>query len=179
MGVVAHFFFRRNRRGDREEVDVGQRDDVTALAEPLAATAELDLVEVELKGSGTRTLLRVAIDRLGGVDLATCQRFSRQLSEALDAAEAARSLRLPDGYRLEVTSPGTDHPLRDRRAFERVEGRKVLVHRSVSGSPGERTEQVEGTVQAADEDGVEIATGEGTVRVAYGEIVKATQRLPW
>lgn len=177
---------------------MGERDDVTVLAEPLAVAAALDLVEVQRKGSGPRTLLRVVVDRKGGVDLAACQELSRRLSDALDAAEAAGTVRLPDGYRLEVTSPGTDHPLRDRRAFERVEGREVLVTRSVTGVDGatgspatdggdgagagsgpEAVEQVQGTVRGADEDAVEIATDEGTVRVAYGEIVKATQRLPW
>jgi ribosome maturation factor RimP len=147
----------------------GGADRIRDLAEPLAASSGLDLVDVELK-QGPRTLVRVVVDRKGGVDLATCQDMSRRLSDALDADDPVEGR-----YALEVTSPGVDRPLTDRRAFDRVEGRPVLVHRSDGGG----VVQLRGTVAAAEEDAVVLDVDGSPLRIPYDEIVKATQQLPW
>lgn len=150
-------------------VEMATIRDLTA---PLAERHGLDLVDVQVKGAGPRRLVRVVVDRKGGVDLAACQELSRRLSAALDEADP-----LPDRYVLEVTSPGVDHPLRDRAAFDRVEGRPVLVHRrDEDGGPAR---QVHGTVVAAEADAVVVDTDGQTVHIPYGDIVKATQALPW
>jgi ribosome maturation factor RimP len=151
---------------------------VRALAEPLAEAAGVDLVAVQMKGSGSRQLLRVVVGRKGGVDLQQCQQLSKQLSAQLDDADP-----IPQGYALEVTSPGVDWPLTGASDFDRVEGREVLVHRDTgTGAP----EQVRGTVVAAEPEAVALQVpgakkGAPTreVRIPYGEIVKARQSLPW
>jgi ribosome maturation factor RimP len=143
---------------------------VADLARPLAQARGLDLVEVVIKGSGGRRLVRVIVDRKGGVGLETCSEVSKELSQALDAEDPVEGT-----YALEVTSPGVDYPLRDRAAFDRVEGRPVLVHRAAEGAPA----QVRGTVRAADEDGVVLDVDGEEVRIPYGDITKATQALPW
>jgi ribosome maturation factor RimP len=140
------------------------------LVEPVAAGEGVDLVDVAVRGTGGRQLVKVIVDRKGGVDLATCQRISQTLSARLDEADP-----IPGRYALEVTSPGIDHPLEGRAAFDRVEGREVLVHRG----DDERVTQVRGTVLAAEDDGVLLDTGGEQLRIAYAEIVKATQTLPW
>lgn len=145
--------------------------DVHELAEPLARDAGVDLVDVQVKGSGPRRLVRVTVDRKGGVDLATCQRLSRALSSRLDERDP-----ITDRYALEVTSPGVDHPLADRRAFERVEGRDVLVHYEADEG---RVLQVRGRVADSDDEAVALDVDGETVRMAYRDIVKATQSLPW
>ena len=148
---------------------------VRALAEPLAGAAGLDLVDVEVKGSGPRTLLRVKVDRKGGVDLATCQTLSRDLSARLDDEDP-----IAGRYTLEVTSPGVDHPLTDRRAFDRVEGRAVLVHASQpTEEVPDRILQIRGTVVAAEVDAVVLDVEGEQVRIPYADVAKATQTLPW
>jgi ribosome maturation factor RimP len=147
---------------------------VRRLAEPLADAAGVDLVDVEVRGRPGSQKVLVRVDRKGGVDLDTCQQVSRSLSGKLDEADP-----FSGRYTLEVTSPGVDHPLTDRRAFERVEGRPVLVHRDEGGG---RITQIRGTVAGATDDAVVLATGdedEQSLRVPYAEIVKATQSLPW
>jgi ribosome maturation factor RimP len=144
---------------------------VRALIAPVAAGAGLDLVDVVVRGDGPGRLLRVVVDRKGGVDLAACERLSLELGPELDAHPG-----LGDAYRLEVTSPGVDAQLRDQRAFDRVEGRAVRVH--VRDEDG-RTAQVDGTVRAAEDDAVVLETGGDLVRVPYAAVVTATQRLPW
>ena len=141
-----------------------------ALTEPLVEQAELDLVALEVKGAGGARKLRVMVDRKGGVDLRSCQELSRRLSEELDGADP-----IPGSYSREVTSPGIDHPLEGRRAFERVEGRDVLIHREQEG----RVLQLRGRVAGADEQGVTVEVDGAPMHVPYDEVVKATQALPW
>lgn len=142
-----------------------------ALAAPRAAAADLDLVDVELKGTGPGRLVRLVVDRKGGVDLERCQHLSRQLEPMLDVVGE-----FSDGYALEVTSPGVDYPLRGQRAFDRVQGRTVLVHRDAGGS---RVLQVDGTVTSAEHDAVVLDVRGVAARIPYAQIIKATQRLPW
>jgi ribosome maturation factor RimP len=142
------------------------------LARPLAEQAGLDLVEVVVTGQAARRRVKVVVDRKGGVDLASCQQLSRELGRALDDADP-----LSVRYTLEVTSPGTDRPLIDRRAFDRVEGRLV---RAVLRDEDEGTHEVQGVVGAAGEHAAVLTTPDGTaVEVPYDRIVKATQVLPW
>lgn len=150
--------------------------DIRAAAGPLADAIGLDLVDVQVKGAGRRTLVRVMVDRKGGVDLAACEGLARDLSQRLDELEATGEADLPDGYRLEVTSPGIDHPLRDARAFDRVEGRPVRVLRNAGDG---QVVEVDGTVKAAHDEAVVVDVEGEAVEIAYAEIVKATQRLPW
>lgn len=167
MGVLAHFLLR-----SKEVSDVA--DAVTAITEaatPLAAAVGLDLVEVDVKGTGPRTLVRVTVDRKGGVDLATCQQVAGALAARLDEIDPIDSR-----YQLEVTSPGTDRPLRERRDFERVEGRAVQLQRR---NDGERVTEIRGTLERATADGVVIDVDGEAVTVGYSEVVKATQALPW
>ncbi len=138
--------------------------------EPLADDAGVDVVGVEVKGAGAARLVRVRVDRKGGVDLAVCQRLSQTLASRLDRADGF------DGpYRLEVTSPGIDHPLRDRRDFDRVEGRAVRIRRRC----GDAVDELVGTVREAGPDAVVVDTGATTAAVAYDEILAARQTLPW
>ena len=145
---------------------------VRALAEPVVVGADLDLVDVEVKQGRGQALVRIVVDRKGGVPLERCDDVSRRLSARLDDEDPI------DGrYTLEVTSPGVDRPLRDRPAFDRVEGRDVrITHREDDGE----VRTTEGKVLAADPGAVRLRTDDGDeVAVAYDRIETAVQRLPW
>jgi ribosome maturation factor RimP len=145
-------------------------DTVRVHAQPLADAAGLDLVDVEVKGTGPRTLVRVKVDRKGGVELAECQQLSRDLSRLLDEADPIDSR-----YQLEVSSPGVNHPLRTQRDFDRVEGRLVAIRRG----GGDQADAVKGTVRVAAPDHVVLDVDGAELAVAYDEIETATQALPW
>lgn len=145
-------------------------DVVRGFAQPLATDAGLDLIDVVVKGSGSRTLVKVTVDRKGGVGLAECQKLSKDLSRQLDESDPIDSR-----YQLEVTSPGVSHPLRTQRDFDRVEGRLVVVHRRA----GEKLDEVRGTVVEAAEAEVVLDTNGDRVAIAYDDVHKATQALPW
>ena len=148
--------------------DVAQqvRDDV----EPLADKAGLDLIDVLVKGSGPRTMVKVIVDKKGGVGLAECQALSREVSKVLDESDPIDSR-----YQLEVTSPGVTHPLRSQRDFDRVEGRTVVVRRVTDEGPAE----IKGTVIAAADSEVVLDSDGERIAVAYEAIDTATQALPW
>ncbi|HPO30153.1 MAG TPA: ribosome maturation factor RimP [Candidatus Hydrogenedentes bacterium] len=92
------------------------------LLEPELARIGYELIEVELAGSGSRGVLRVFIDKPGGITLDDCVAASRQAELVLDASDLMTA-----SYTLEMSSPGSDRPLRKPAHFERYTGRAVRV----------------------------------------------------
>ena len=88
----------------------------------------VDLIEKDLFGAGRRKILRIFIDKNGGVNVENCASVSRYLSEELDKEE---NLNVIEGsYTMEVSSPGLDRPLKTKRDFERNLGRKLRITQS-------------------------------------------------
>ncbi len=98
--------------------------ELAQLAQPILTEANLELVELAIKGAGGRQVLRLTIDRAGslGVGMEDCQRISRELSSLLDEAEPILA-----SYVLEVSSPGIDRPIRTADDIRRNTGRRVVV----------------------------------------------------
>ncbi len=95
---------------------------VEAIAAPIIRSLQLELVAVECSGQGPRTLLRVFIDKPGGVTLGDCEQVHVSLGHALDVEDP-----IPHAYTLEVSSPGLDRPLRRLDDFRRVLGQSVTI----------------------------------------------------
>ncbi len=102
----------------RESLEAG----VATLAEQVAASMEMEVVLVEIKGGGNRSIVRVYIDKAGGVSLNDCERFSKRFSVVLDVEDC-----IPFSYILEVSSPGLDRPLVKEADFIRFAGRSARV----------------------------------------------------
>ena len=102
---------------------------IRELAERVATSEGLALVDVELKGGHSNPLLRVYIDKPQGVSHADCQLVSEQLSAILDVEDP-----FPGSYTLEVSSPGLDRKLAKPRDYEYFVGRRArLVVRDPAG----------------------------------------------
>lgn len=95
---------------------------VAELAEPLMAQLGLELVDIEYKREGRDMVLRLFIDRDGGVTLDDCADVSRELSELLDVEDLIHG-----HYSLEVSSPGLNRPLKKEQDYVRYSGRLVRV----------------------------------------------------
>src|SRR5690242_15869315 len=93
-------------------------DRVRDLIEPLVTASGNELVDVE-HGPG---LLRVYVDREGGIDLDALTSLSEQLSDLLDLEDP-----IPGRYTLEVSSPGLERNLRTPAQYQRFVGSKVSV----------------------------------------------------
>jgi ribosome maturation factor RimP len=95
---------------------------ITAIAGNAASPAGIEVVEVELKGSGRSHLLRIYIDKPEGVTHADCELVSRAVSAALDDEDP-----IPGTYELEVSSPGVERKLGKWQDWQRFAGKKVKV----------------------------------------------------
>lgn len=132
------------------------------LLTPVVADAGLDLEGVEVTPAGRRRVLRIVVDRDGGIDLDGVADVAHAVSEVLDETDVMGA----QPYVLEVTSPGTDRPLTEPRHWRRAVGRLV------------RAELADGTtrtarVLAADAEGVSLEGAGGPERVAYPAVQRA------
>jgi ribosome maturation factor RimP len=98
-------------------VDLGK---IREMAERVAKSEGLNLVDVELKGGNSNALLRVYIDKPAGVSHADCALVSEQLSAMLDVEDP-----FPGRYTLEVSSPGLDRKLTKPSDFKYFVGRRA------------------------------------------------------
>jgi ribosome maturation factor RimP len=103
------------------------RERLAALLQPPVTAAGLDLEDVTVSTAGRRSVVRVVVDRDGGVSLDDVAEVSRGLSEVLDAVEETDPGVLTGSYTLEVSSPGVDRPLTAPRHWRRNIGRLVTV----------------------------------------------------
>src|ERR1700740_2200257 len=95
---------------------------VRAVAQRVTASNGLELWELEFRGGGGKArMLRVFIDKPGGVTHADCEAGSRELGTILDGEDAVPG----GGYTLEVSSPGLDRKLTRAEHFERFVGSRV------------------------------------------------------
>lgn len=102
------------------------------LLEPAVAATGFDLEDVTVSPAGKRRVVRVVVDRDGGVDLDEVADVARAVSDLLDEHPDL----LDGAYTLEVTSPGVDRPLTQPRHWRRAEGRLVaatLADETVTG----------------------------------------------
>jgi ribosome maturation factor RimP len=140
------------------------REKLRALLEPTVASLGYDLIAIELLGSSRRPLMRVSIDRPGGVNLDHCALVSHRISPLLDEADPVTG-----AYDLEVSSPGIDRPVQRLVDFARFAGYRARVV-LVEGLPRRRytgeLRGVEGDDVKIEVDGVEHA-------LAFADIEKA------
>jgi ribosome maturation factor RimP len=113
---------------------------------------DVEVLLVEQAGAGR---LRLFIDHPNGVDLALCERVTRQLGELLEQ------------YSLEVSSPGPTRPLVKPDHFRRFVGRRVKV-RTRSEHDGRRS--FTGELVGATDDQVTVAADDGVVSIPYSDI---------
>ena len=96
-------------------------DQIHAIVERVAASSGLEVVEIELRGGGKSRMLRIFIDKPGGVTHEDCASVSREVGTIFEVEDA-----MPGGaYTLEVSSPGLDRKLFRAADFERFQGSRV------------------------------------------------------
>jgi len=145
-------------------------DRVRKTTREIVEFANMELVHLEMKRAPGGLLLRVYIDKEGGVTLDDCARVSRQLSLQLDVDDP-----IEERYTLEVSSPGLDRPLFTDRDFERFAGRLIrlstrLPQEGRRNFRGRLDGIVDGSVRLTLEDGRQVAISREHVAEARLEI---------
>ncbi|HEX4734666.1 MAG TPA: ribosome maturation factor RimP [Thermoleophilaceae bacterium] len=130
-------------------MQVSERDIQERLS---GAEPDVEVLLVEQTGAGR---LRLFIDHPKGVDLALCERVTRQLTELLEE------------YSLEVSSPGPARPLVKPEHFRRFVGRRIRVR---TGSDHEGRKSFTGELVGVTDDQVTVAADEGIVSIPYSDI---------
>jgi ribosome maturation factor RimP len=147
----------------REE---GRDVDAETLVRPVVEGAGLELVDVTFGREGGRRILRLTVDRDGGVDLDAISRISEKVSRRLDLEGFE-----PGPYSLEVTTPGLERPLRRPPEYRRAIGERVRV-RVADGA-------IEGDLVDADEERIRIAAAEGERVVPLADVASAKTVVDW
>jgi ribosome maturation factor RimP len=143
------------------------------IARRVADSAGLEIVEVELKGSGKARALRIFIDKPEGVTHADCELVSQEVGTILDVEDV-----IPGGsYNLEVSSPGVERKLRKPGDFERFTGKKVKV---VLREPVEGSNHWEGLLCAAEGGLIRLDVGNGRViSFTFDAVSRANLKFEW
>ncbi|HZQ53767.1 MAG TPA: ribosome maturation factor RimP [Bryobacteraceae bacterium] len=146
---------------------------ITALGERAAQGTGIEIAEVQLRGGGKARLLRVYIDKPGGVTHADCELISNRLGQSLDQEDVIPG----DSYTLEVSSLGVERKLSKLRDFERVLGQKV---RLTVQQPIEGQGRLEGKLASISGATLELETSPGhRVAVPLDRVQKANLKFEW
>ncbi len=140
---------------------------ITGLAEQVAASMGMEVVLVEIKGDGRRSIIRTYIDHPAGISLDDCERFSRRLSVSLDVEDW-----IPFSYILEVSSPGVNRPLIKEADYRRFSGKNAKVRTKL---PLKGQRNFKGKIVGVTEGrlALEVAPGE-QIEIALMDIEKAS-----
>ena len=143
---------------------------LSELLSPVVSAAGADLEDVSVSKAGKRSVVRVLVDRDGGVSLDDVADLSRAVSDALDALDEQDPSALGPSYVLEVSSPGVDRPLTAPRHWRRN------LTRLVTATLRDGT-RATGRVSAADDDAVTLDI-DGTDRVLrYDDIARGAVQV--
>jgi ribosome maturation factor RimP len=137
---------------------------LTALLEPAAIDNGYELVAIEQAGGKGTPIIRVLLDREGGLNLDAIAAANRWITEILDAEDP---IKVP--YTLEVSSPGIDRPLVKRADYERFVGENVHVRVLAS----EKRRSWHGVLLGMEGDDVVLEVEGERVRIPYETVQKA------
>lgn len=141
------------------------------LIRPVIEGSGLELVDVAFRRESGRRVLRVVVDREGGVDVDTIAELAEKVSRRLDVEGFA-----PGPYALEVSSPGIERSLKLARDYVRRVGDHVKVKTT---TPVDGRTNITGELVSADDDGIVVAAGGGELRVRYTDIASARTVVDW
>lgn len=139
-----------------------------ALVDPILGAEGYELVDLEYVREREGWVLRLFIDKPGGVGIEDCSTASRAVDTALEVEDL-----IPHEYHLEVSSPGLNRPLSKPEHFQRAVGKRVKV--KTFGPIGEPPRKnFSGTLKAAEGDSVVVAVeGAGEFSIPRKDIAKA------
>ncbi|MBI2216839.1 MAG: ribosome maturation factor RimP [Candidatus Rokubacteria bacterium] len=136
---------------------------------PVLRDHGLELVDLEWKAHGPRGVLRLFIDKPGGVGIKDCERVSREIGDVLDVSGL-----IEERYDLEVSSPGLDRPLKTDREYRWARGKRVRCWLTEGRDLSGRLVDVNDQCLVMDVDGQRLDVARGEVRKARLE-----PDVPW
>jgi ribosome maturation factor RimP len=144
--------------------------EIEGVVQPVLRDQGVTLVDLEWRPRRPRGVLRLFVDKPGGVGIDDCQRLSREVGDVLDA-----SALIEEAYDLEVSSPGLDRQLRTDREFRWAAGKRVRCWLAGGQEVRGRLVGVDGgQVVLEQEDGTEAKLDRASVTKARLDV-----EVPW
>ena len=146
--------------------------EIWTLAQEVVSELGYELVDIELTGNRSQQLIRVYVEKPGGILLADCVAVSREFGKRLDEKDV-----IENSYRLEISSPGIERPLRKIQDYERYVGYRVRI-RLKGGLKGKR--KIVGKLDEVEENIVRIISNNGEkISLSLADIAKANLDVDW
>jgi ribosome maturation factor RimP len=130
---------------------------------PITESFNAFIVDVVLRGERTSKVIEIYVDSDNGISLDQCADISRQLSEKMDEADL-----IPGRYRMDVSSPGVDRPLKLLRQYHRNVGRVCKVKYTADG----KRIVLEGKLSGVTEKNITVMKNGKPVEVSFTEIIE-------
>jgi len=144
---------------------------LTEIAEQIVAPLGMGLVDLEYKREGRDMVVRLFLEKEGGITLDDCSSVSRELSDILDVEDF-----LPEHYTLEVSSPGICRPLKKAADYQRFLGHlvKIRTFEALADEAGNKRKSFLGTLVGIEDGVVGIDLKEGQhARIPLEKVAKA------
>ena len=139
--------------------------EVTALIEPILDEMEIELVDVEFLSEQGRWILRIYVDKAGGITLNTCARVSREIDHIIEVKDIFNQR-----YVLEVSSPGLNRRLKKEKDFESAVGKNIKI-RMITPLEGQRN--FKGSLQSFQNGILYLSIEDNLISLPYGDVEKA------
>ncbi len=140
-------------------------DQVRAMILPIVLNEGMEVVDIEYRRESGGWVLRLILDKEGGVTLDDCTRVSQEVGRNLDVEDI-----IPTSYTLEVSSPGLTRPLKTEKDFLKYLHRLVKVK---TVDPIENRRQFKGRLRGVSENGVEMQVDGRVFQIPFSNVAKA------
>ena len=140
-----------------------------ALVDPILFSEEIELVDIEYRREARGWVLRLYIDKEGGITVDDCAEVSREMGRILDVEDFISS-----PYTLEVSSPGLTRPLRNERDFMKYRNRRVKV---TTREPIGNRRQWKGRIRGVEGDRVELEVDGELFPIPLSNVAKANLEM--
>ena len=139
--------------------------DVSLLIEPILDEMEIELVDVEYLSEGGRWVLRIYVDREGGITLNDCVRVTREIEDLIEVKDFFRQ-----PYVLEVSSPGLNRPLKKEKDFVQAVGKDVKIRMA---DPIDGRRNFQGKLESFEDGVLSVTVSNDRFLLPFGKVEKA------
>jgi len=139
--------------------------DVSLLIEPILDEMEIELVDVEYLSEGGRWILRIYVDREGGITLDDCVRVTREIEDLIEVKDFFRQ-----PYVLEVSSPGLNRPLKKEKDFVQAVGKDVKIRMA---HPIDGRRNFQGKLESLEDGVLSVTVNSDRFLLPFGKVEKA------
>jgi len=139
--------------------------EVCALIEPILDEIEIELVDIEYLFEQGRWILRIYVDKSGGITLDHCTRVSREIDDLIEVKDIFHQ-----EYVLEVSSPGLNRRLKKEKDFQRAVGKDMKIRMA---TPLEGQRNFRGNLQSFKDGILCLSVKDDLILLSYGDVEKA------